>query len=154
MYTASGRQGNNSEAVYATYRSFRYKVVRYKLIPSRCKYFPVLGLKNEELQLQLQLHSFTFNLQLHDSFHPRIGEPNRGGGRDTPKIFFLFNCKLYFKCSKCLCNFTVCQFVTKRPVSLHCINWIAFWADMKRLACRKQGHPTAIFGKISVRKTT
>ena len=32
---------------------------------------------------QLQLYSFTFNLQLHDSFHPRIGEPNRGGGRDT-----------------------------------------------------------------------
>ena len=36
-----------------------------------------------QLQLQLQLYSFTFNLQLHDSFHPRIGEPNRGGGRDT-----------------------------------------------------------------------
>ena len=34
-------------------------------------------------KLQLQLYSFTFNLQLHDSFHPRIGEPNRGGGRDT-----------------------------------------------------------------------
>ena len=33
--------------------------------------------------IQLQLYSFTFNLQLHDSFHPRIGEPNRGGGRDT-----------------------------------------------------------------------
>ena len=32
---------------------------------------------------QLQLYSFNFNLQLHDSFHPRIGEPNRGGGRDT-----------------------------------------------------------------------
>ena len=32
---------------------------------------------------QLQLYLFTFNLQLHDSFHPRIGEPNRGGGRDT-----------------------------------------------------------------------
>ena len=31
-----------------------------------------------QLQLQLQLYSFTFNLQLHDSFHPRIGEPNRG----------------------------------------------------------------------------
>ena len=36
-----------------------------------------------QLQLQLQLYSFTFNLQLHDSFHPRIGEPNRGGERDT-----------------------------------------------------------------------
>ena len=36
-----------------------------------------------QLQLQLQLYPFTFNLQLHDSFHPRIGEPNRGGGRDT-----------------------------------------------------------------------
>ena len=36
-----------------------------------------------QLQLQLQLYSFTFNIQLHDSFHPRIGEPNRGGGRDT-----------------------------------------------------------------------
>ena len=22
-------------------------------------------------------------LQFHDSFYPRIGEPNRGGGRDT-----------------------------------------------------------------------
>ena len=36
-----------------------------------------------QLQLQLPLYSFPFNLQLHDSFHPRIGEPNRGGGRDT-----------------------------------------------------------------------
>ena len=36
-----------------------------------------------QLQLQLQLYPFTFNLQLHDSFHQRIGEPNRGGGRDT-----------------------------------------------------------------------
>ena len=36
-----------------------------------------------QLQLQLQLHSFTFNLQLHDSFDLRIGEPNRGWGRDT-----------------------------------------------------------------------
>ena len=30
-----------------------------------------------------QLHLFNLNLQFHDSFHPRIGEPNRGGGRDT-----------------------------------------------------------------------
>ena len=36
-----------------------------------------------DYQLQLQLYSFTFNLQSHDSFHPRIGEPNRSGGRDT-----------------------------------------------------------------------
>ena len=34
-----------------------------------------------QLQLQLQLYSFNFNLQFHDSFHPHIGEPNRGGGR-------------------------------------------------------------------------
>ena len=38
---------------------------------------------NNDRFFQLQLYSFTFNLQLHDSFHPRIGEPNRGGGRDT-----------------------------------------------------------------------
>ena len=30
-----------------------------------------------------QLHLFNLNLQFHDSFHPRIGEPNRGVGRDT-----------------------------------------------------------------------
>ena len=30
-----------------------------------------------------QLYSFNLNLQFHDSFHPRIGEPNRGGERDT-----------------------------------------------------------------------
>ena len=30
-----------------------------------------------------QLYSFNLNLPFHDSFHPRIGEPNRGGGRDT-----------------------------------------------------------------------
>ena len=36
-----------------------------------------------QLQLQLQPYSFNLNLQFHDSFHPRIGEPNRGGGRDT-----------------------------------------------------------------------
>ena len=47
----------------------------------RCTMF---GCNNDRFfQLQLQLYSFTFNLQLHDSFHPRIGEPNRGGGRDT-----------------------------------------------------------------------
>ena len=38
-----------------------------------------------QLQLQLLLYSFNLNLQFHDSFHPRIGEPNRGGGRDTQK---------------------------------------------------------------------
>ena len=36
-----------------------------------------------QLQLQLLLYSFNLNLQFHDSFHPRIGEPDRGGGRDT-----------------------------------------------------------------------
>ena len=36
-----------------------------------------------QLQLQLQLYSFNLNLQFHDGFHPHIGEPNRGGGRDT-----------------------------------------------------------------------
>ena len=40
-------------------------------------------MRQSSLRLQLQLYSFTFNLQLHDSLHPRIGEPNRGGGRDT-----------------------------------------------------------------------
>jgi len=30
-----------------------------------------------------QLYSFNLNLPFHDSFHLRIGEPNRGGGRDT-----------------------------------------------------------------------
>ena len=32
-----------------------------------------------------QLYSFihTYNYNIHDSFHPRIEEPNRGGGRDT-----------------------------------------------------------------------
>ena len=30
-----------------------------------------------------QLYSFNLNLPFHDSFHPRTGEPNRGGGRDT-----------------------------------------------------------------------
>ena len=44
----------------------------------------MLGCNNDRFfQLQLQLYSFTFNLQLHNSFHLRIGEPNRGGGRDT-----------------------------------------------------------------------
>ena len=38
-----------------------------------------------QLQLQLLLYSFNLNLQFHDSFHPRIGEPNLGGGRDTQK---------------------------------------------------------------------
>ena len=33
-----------------------------------------------QLQLQLLLYSFNLNLQFHDRFHPRIGEPNRGGG--------------------------------------------------------------------------
>ena len=42
--------------------------------------------KAGRLQLQLQLYSFTFNLQFHDSFHPRIGEPNRGGGTETHKF--------------------------------------------------------------------
>ena len=43
----------------------------------RCTMF---GCNNDRFfQLQLQLYSFTFNLQLHDSFHPLIGEPNRGG---------------------------------------------------------------------------
>ena len=41
------------------------------------------GVQLNSTSTQLQLYSFTFNLQLHDSFHPRIGEPNRGGGRDT-----------------------------------------------------------------------
>ena len=45
--------------------------------------FKRLEMMGLQLQLQLQLYSFTFNLQLYDSFHPRIGEPNRGGGRDT-----------------------------------------------------------------------
>ena len=36
-----------------------------------------------QLQLQLLLYSFNLNLQFHDIFHPRIGEPDRGGGRDT-----------------------------------------------------------------------
>ena len=36
-----------------------------------------------QLQLQLLLYSFNLNLQFHDSLHPRIGEPDRGGGRDT-----------------------------------------------------------------------
>ena len=35
------------------------------------------------IQLQLQLYLFNLNLQFHDSFHPLIGEPNRGGRRDT-----------------------------------------------------------------------
>ena len=32
-----------------------------------------------------QLYSFihTYNYNIHDSFHPRIEEPNRGGGRYT-----------------------------------------------------------------------
>ena len=38
-----------------------------------------LFLKNNNFQL----HLFNLNLQFHDSFHPPIGEPNRGGGRDT-----------------------------------------------------------------------
>ena len=29
------------------------------------------------------LYSFHLNLQFQDSFHPHIGEPNRGGGKDT-----------------------------------------------------------------------
>ena len=45
--------------------------------------FKRLEMMGLQLQLQLQLYSFTFNLQLYDSFHPRIGEPNRGGARDT-----------------------------------------------------------------------
>ena len=45
--------------------------------------FKRLEMMGLQLQLQLQLYSFTFNLQLYDSFHPRIGKPNRGGGRDT-----------------------------------------------------------------------
>ena len=41
------------------------------------------GVQLNSTSTQLQLYSFTFNLQLHDRFHPRIGEPNRGRGRDT-----------------------------------------------------------------------
>ena len=36
-----------------------------------------------QLQLQFQIYSFNLNLQFHNSFHPHIGEANRGGGRDT-----------------------------------------------------------------------
>ena len=36
-----------------------------------------------QLQLQFQIYSFNLNLQFHNSFHPLIGEANRGGGRDT-----------------------------------------------------------------------
>ena len=47
------------------------------------------GIRGTELTVQVIINfnfnfiSFTFSLQLHDSFQPRIGEPNRGGGRDT-----------------------------------------------------------------------
>ena len=41
------------------------------------------NVRRQHEQLQLQLYSFNFNLHIHDSFHPCIGEPNRGGGRDT-----------------------------------------------------------------------
>ena len=50
---------------------------------SRDQYHRLFSSQLQLQQLQLQLYSFTSNLQLHDSFHPRIGEPNRGGGRDT-----------------------------------------------------------------------
>ena len=50
-----------------------YGSFRYKLIPFRCEWFHVLGLKNKEY---------------------------------LPKIFFLFNFKLYLKWSKFKCNFT------------------------------------------------
>ena len=44
----------------------------------------MFGCNNDRFfQLQLQLYSFTFNLQLHNSFHPRIGEPNQRGNRHT-----------------------------------------------------------------------
>ena len=36
-----------------------------------------------QFQLQLQLYLFNLNLQFHDSFNPRIGQPNRGRGRGT-----------------------------------------------------------------------
>ena len=32
-----------------------------------------------QLQLQFQIYSFNLNLQFHNSFHPHIGEANRGG---------------------------------------------------------------------------
>ena len=41
------------------------------------------NVRRQHEQLRLQLYSFNFNLHIHDSFHPCIGEPNRGGGRDT-----------------------------------------------------------------------
>ena len=51
--------------------------------PSRVNSWPFTLCPVQRQKLQLQLYSFTFNLQLRDSFHPRIGEPNRGGERDT-----------------------------------------------------------------------
>ena len=44
----------------------------------------MFGCNNDRFfQLQLQLYSFTFNLQLHNSFHQGIEEPNQRGNRHT-----------------------------------------------------------------------
>ena len=68
---------------YLFYRNFiyqKFKGFSFCLEPVNIKSVWVVFRVNQLQTFNFQLYSFNLNLQFHDSYHPRIGEPRRGGG--------------------------------------------------------------------------